>query len=47
MGLDESLMATMEHGLPACAGVALALADYLMYLLGAHAINDVCAFSLN
>lgn len=47
MGLDENFMAAMEHGLPDCAGVALGVDRLLMYLLGAHAINDGCAFPLN
>ena len=43
--LDEPLLAALEAGLPACAGVALGLERLLMALAGADDIDAVMAFS--
>lgn len=42
--LDEALVAALEHGLPACAGVALGVDRLLMALLDTDRIADVLAF---
>ena len=42
--LDESLLAALGHGLPACAGVALGVDRLLMAMLGTDRIADVLAF---
>ena len=42
--IDEHLVATLEHGLPECAGVALGVDRLLMALSGAEDINEVIAF---
>lgn len=41
---DESLIAALEAGLPACAGVALGMDRLLMAMLGTDRIADVLAF---
>jgi lysyl-tRNA synthetase class 2 len=42
--LDAALLAALEEGLPACAGVALGVDRLLMALLGTARIADVLAF---
>ena len=42
--LDEHLLAALDHGLPACAGVALGLERLLMCLLGLDDIDQVTGF---
>ncbi len=42
--LDEALLAALEQGFPACAGVALGVERLLMAMLGTPRIADVLAF---
>ena len=42
--IDGSLLAALQHGLPACAGVALGVDRLLMAMLGTGRIADVLAF---
>lgn len=42
--MDAALLAALEHGLPACAGVALGVDRLLMAMLGTPPIADVLAF---
>ena len=42
--LDESLLAALVHGMPACAGVALGVDRLLMAMLDTPRIADVLAF---
>lgn len=44
-GIDEKLLAALEHGLPDCAGVALGLDRLLMLACGKDDIRDVLSFS--
>lgn len=41
---DENLLAALEHGLPACSGIALGLDRLLMVLEGAASIDQVMTF---
>lgn len=43
---DTRFLAALQHGLPACAGVALGVDRLLMLLTGAAAIDDVLAFPI-
>ena len=42
--LDELLLAALDHGMPACSGVALGVDRLLMLVTGASDIRDVLAF---
>lgn len=42
--LDEFLLSAMEHGLPACSGVALGIDRLLMVVTGASDIRQLLAF---
>lgn len=44
--MDEHLLAALDAGLPACAGVALGVDRLLMWLTGASHIDQVLAFPL-
>ena len=45
VAVDEKLMSALDHGLPACAGVALGVDRLLMQLQGADSVDEVMAFS--
>lgn len=42
--IDENLLAALEHGLPACSGVAVGVDRLIMLALNAERISDVIAF---
>ena len=43
MAVDEAFIAALEHGLPACAGVAMGFDRLAMLGIGAKALSDVTA----
>jgi lysyl-tRNA synthetase class 2 len=43
MAVDEAFIAALQHGLPACAGVAMGFARLVMLGIGAKALSDVTA----
>jgi lysyl-tRNA synthetase class 2 len=43
---ENRLLAAMEHGLPACSGVALGFDRLVMLAAGADRIADVMAFPI-
>ena len=44
--MDKKLLAAMQAGLPACAGIAIGLDRLLMCATQAKHIDDVLSFSL-
>jgi lysyl-tRNA synthetase class 2 len=42
--IDEALLQALQHGLPACSGVALGLDRLLMMLARADTIEQILAF---
>ncbi|MBI4601857.1 MAG: EF-P lysine aminoacylase GenX [Planctomycetes bacterium] len=44
--IDRRLLAALEHGVPACAGVAVGLDRVVMLAVGASSIDEVIAFPL-
>ena len=47
ISMDENLLASLEHGLPDCAGVALGIDRLLMQILGYDSIDKVVTFTFN
>jgi lysyl-tRNA synthetase class 2 len=45
--LDENLLAALEHGMPACAGVALGVDRLVMLAAGGDRIDEVIAFPVD
>lgn len=44
--IDENLIAALQHGLPACSGVALGVDRLIMLALNAKKISEVMAFTV-
>jgi lysyl-tRNA synthetase class 2 len=44
--IDEFLLAALENGMPACAGVALGMDRLIMLACGAHAVEEVMSFTI-
>lgn len=45
--VDQRLLAALDHGLPACSGVALGVDRLLMLIAGKDRIDDVIEFSID
>jgi lysyl-tRNA synthetase class 2 len=45
--IDNHLLAALEHGLPACAGVALGIDRLVMVAAGSRDISEVLAFPID
>ena len=45
--IDNNLLAALEHGLPACSGVALGVDRLVMLALKAESLSDVIAFPVD
>lgn len=45
MAVDEAFIAALQHGLPACAGVAMGFDRLVMLGIGAKALSDVTAIT--
>jgi lysyl-tRNA synthetase class 2 len=45
--IDNHLLAALEHGLPACAGVALGIDRLVMVAAGSREISEVLAFPID
>lgn len=45
MPVDNTLLAALRHGLPACSGIALGVDRLLMALSGANALSELVAFA--
>lgn len=45
--IDHYLLAALEHGMPACSGVALGVDRLIMLALKAESLSDVIAFPVD